>query len=231
MITSTSIPWGGLDPAGVYWVMEKKIKVWGAPLWRGGWSLIPAHTCGIWVRWGMLMFQWHAMPFWCIEATRLTKISVILGPLLSDSCHASCTVGVYETAALVGKQGGFWDKVEPCLCRDGHRVMGLMGWWWKMKMSGNRHPLRVGPVRDAYWGTWRPIITSAVCAALRRSNWGREEYRKKGGTLQLVSHTSETLLVYYSRVRPEPAAPSSEEPIVYLQAGWHESSPSLCYIN
>lgn len=37
-----------------------------------------------------------------------------------------------------------------------------------MEMSGNRHPFRVGPVREAYWGTLGPIITSALWAGPER---------------------------------------------------------------
>lgn len=58
-----------------------------------------------------------------------------------------------------------------------------------MEMSGNRHPFRVGPVREAYWGTLGPIITSAL------RGWAREEKSREGriekkGTVQQGSHTS-----------------------------------------
>lgn len=44
-----------------------------------------------------------------------------------------------------------------------------------MEMSGNRHPFRVRPVKEAYWETLGPIITSAPYTRLGRRDWGREE--------------------------------------------------------
>ena len=53
-----------------------------------------------------------------------------------------------------------------------------------MEMSGNRHPFRVGPVREAYWGTRGPIITSALRPELGRRNWGRDRIEENGETVQ-----------------------------------------------
>lgn len=53
MITSTSIPRGGLDPAGVYWV--KGLHVDESKVEGGGWALTLELKLGISICLGMLM--------------------------------------------------------------------------------------------------------------------------------------------------------------------------------
>lgn len=105
-------------------------------------------------------------------------------------------MGGYEAGELLGKCGGFWDTVEPCLCRDGYRSMGLMGWWWETEMSGNRHPFRVGPVREAYWETLGPIITSAPWAGEERLGEGKIEKRRGLSNRVHTHHPTKRLLFW-----------------------------------
>lgn len=47
-------------------------------------------------------------------------------------------------------------------------------------MLGNRHPFRVGPVREAYCESLGPIITLALFAGLWWRDSGEGEQRKEG---------------------------------------------------
>lgn len=52
-------------------------------------------------------------------------------------------------------------------------------------MAGNRHPFRVGPVREAYWGTLGPIIPPTLSNPRlgRKTFWEvrMEKDRGRGG--------------------------------------------------
>lgn len=59
---------------------------------------------------------------------------------------------------------------------------------------------------------------------------GEGENKEKRGDCPVGFTHIKTLWVYYSRVRPEPAAPASTEPTVWVHARCCESITSLCYL-
>lgn len=119
-------------------------------------------------------------------------------------------MGGFEVGGLLGNCGGLRDTVEPCLCRDGHRSMGLMGWWWETEMSRNRQPFRVGLVREAYWGPSSLPLTEQAWGGLT----GGGAHRKKTATVQQGSHTSlyHTFIILVRDRSQQPMA--SKEPTV-----------------
>lgn len=106
-------------------------------------------------------------------------------------------MGGFEAWGLLGNCGGLQDTVEPCLCRDGYRSMGLMGWWWETAMSGNRQPFRVGPVREAYWGPSSLPLTELACGG---QTGGGTNGKKRGGLSKRVHTLHPTIRLLFWRV-------------------------------
>lgn len=104
--------------------------------------------------------------------------------------------GLWGRGTTVGKCGGFWDTVEPCLCRDGKRSMGLMGWWWETKMSGNRQPFRVGPVREAYWEPSSPQLPGLAWGG--EPGGGKNRKKEGGPSNRVLTHHPNTRLLFWS---------------------------------
>lgn len=110
-------------------------------------------------------------------------------------------MGDFEVGGLLGNCGRLRDTVEPCLCRDGHRSVGLMGWWWETEMSRNRQPFRVGLVREAWWGP-----SSLPLTELARGELTGGGTRKKEGNCPTALAHFPLPYVYYFCMWPEPAA-------------------------
>lgn len=156
-------------------------------IWSGKWSLTLGHACGIW---GMLMLL--AVVFWCRCRGRLWLKCLSFRDLCSQ-----VDVTTHSQWGDMRQCGGFWDTVEPCLCRDSYRAMGLMGWWWETAMLGNRHPFRAGPVREAYWESLGPPhhLHSLCLAVVERLGGGRTEKRKGVSNTVHKLHPCHTFII------------------------------------
>lgn len=106
--------------------------------------------------------------------------------------------GAMRQGDLVGKWGGLWDKVEPCLCGDGHRGTGLMGWWWETEMSGKQTPIQSETSKRGLMGNYGAHHHLRSLAWVGEEELGEGRKEKRGGlSCRVHTHHPTTGLLFW----------------------------------